>query len=152
MLYFEDFTPGRRFDTPSCTVTAEEIIEFATKHDPQPFHTDPVAAKRSLFDGLAASGWHTSALTMGLLSRSELAGTANGMIGMQVDKMRWPRPTRPGDTLTASAVVIDRKPSTSQPGFGVVRLAWETRNQNGEIAVRMETTMWVARRGRDTPG
>lgn len=150
MLYYEDFTPGRQFQTESHTVTEAEIIAFARQFDPQPFHTDPEAASQSLFGGLAASGWHTSSLTMSLLSRSELATVANGMIGMQVDKMRWPRPTRPGDTLTAYATVISSKVSSSQPGFGVVKLHWETRNQQDEIAVQMETMMWVQRRD-DTP-
>jgi acyl dehydratase len=72
MLYFEDLTPGRRFETASHTLTQDEIIAFARQFDPQPFHTDPEAAKASVFDGLAASGWHTSSLTMRLITASEL--------------------------------------------------------------------------------
>jgi len=152
MLFYEDLYIGRRFTTASHTVTAEEIIAFASQFDPQPFHTDPDAAKHSQFEGLAASGWHTSSLTMRLLSQSALSTIANGMIGMQVDKMRWPRPTRPGDTLTAHAEVIEHKVSSSQPGFGVVKLRWETRNQNEDVAVKMETLMWVQRRESQAPG
>jgi acyl dehydratase len=114
MLYFEDLTPGRRFETASHTLTQDEIIAFARQFDPQPFHTDPEAAKASVFDGLAAS-WHTSSLTMRLITASELKNVANGLIGMGIKDMRWPQPTRAGDTLRATIEVLAQKPSSSQP-------------------------------------
>jgi acyl dehydratase len=144
MLYFEDLTPGRLFHTASHTLTQDEIIQFARQFDPQPFHTDPMAAKASVFDGLAASGWHTSSLTMRLITASELKEVANGLIGMGIKDMRWPQPTRAGDTLRAEIEVLTGKRSTSQPGFGVVQLRWTTRNQRDEIAMQLETAIWVA--------
>ena len=149
-MYFEDLTPGRRFITESYHLSQDELIAFAQQFDPQYFHTDPEAASRSVFAGLAASGWHTSCLTMKLVARSELRHIANGLIGMQVDKMRWPAPTRPGDTLTAEIEVLERRRSDSQPGFGVVKLGWVTRNQHKEIAVQMETSIWVQVRPENT--
>lgn len=146
MLYFEDLTPGRRFETASHTLSQDEIIAFARQFDPQPFHTDPEAAKASVFDGLAASGWHTSSLTMRLITASELKNVANGLIGMGIKDMRWPQPTRAGDTLRATIEVLAQKPSSSQPGFGVVQLRWTTLNQRDEIAMQLETSIWVARR------
>ena len=146
MIYFEDLTPGRVFETASHTLSQEEIIAFAHQFDPQPFHTDPEAAKASVFDGLAASGWHTSCLTMRLVTASELKNVANGLIGMGIKDMRWPQPTRAGDTLHASLEVLAQKTSSSKPDFGVVQLRWTTLNQRGEIAMQLETSMWVARR------
>ncbi|NWK79256.1 MaoC family dehydratase [Aquitalea sp. LB_tupeE] len=146
MLYFEDLTPGRVFETASHTLSQDEIISFARQFDPQPFHTDPEAAKTSVFDGLAASGWHTSSLTMRLITASELRNVANGLIGMGIKDMRWPQPTRAGDTLRATIEVLAQKPSSSKPGFGVVQLRWTTLNQRDEIAMQLETSIWVARR------
>ncbi len=144
MLYFEDLTPGRRFSTGSVTVSEADIIGFAQQYDPQPFHTDPEAARHTFFDGLAASGWHTSSLTMRLVVESELSTVANGLIGMGIDKMRWPRPTRPGDTLTAELTVLDQRRSGSRPDFGVVRFSWTTVNQHGETVMALETSIWAA--------
>lgn len=146
MLYYEDLTPGRVFETASHTLSEDEIIAFASQFDPQPFHTDPEAAKTSFFDGLAASGWHTSSLTMRLITASELKHVANGLIGMGIKDMRWPRPTRAGDTLRAKVEVLGQKPSASQPGFGVVQLRWTALNQHDDIAMQLETAIWVARR------
>ncbi len=143
MLYFEDLQPGQRFLSPSHTLSEEEIIAFARQFDPQPFHTDPVAAQDSFFNGLAASGWHTSSLSMRLVEGSELGQAANGLIGMQIDQMRWPQPTRPGDTLQVEVEVLDKRRSGSQPGFGVVKVAWTTRNQRGETAMRLECAIWL---------
>jgi len=150
MIYYEDLIPGRRFHTASHTISEDEIIQFARQFDPQPFHTDPQAAKASVFDGLAASGWHTSSLTMSLVTSCELKNVANGLIGMGIDKMRWPRPTRPGDTLSAQIEVLEQKASTSQPDFGVVRLRWTTHNQQQQIVMQLETAIWVARRPTQT--
>ncbi|RQO75968.1 dehydratase [Aquitalea sp. FJL05] len=144
MLYFEDLTAGRRFHTASHTITQDEIIHFSRQFDPQPFHTDPEAAKASFFNGLAASGWHTSSLTMSLITASELKNVANGLIGMGIKEVRWPQPTRPGDTLRAEIEVLTSKRSSSQPGFGVVQLRWTTRNQHDDIAMQLETSIWVA--------
>ena len=146
MLYFEDLTPGRLFHTASHELTLEEIHYFARQFDPQSFHLDEEAAKNSVFNGLAASGWHISSLTMSLVVASELGQVANGLVGMKVDNMRWPRPTRAGDTLRTEIEVLSQRTSTKQPGFGIVTLQWTTHNQNDEIAVQMETTIWAQRK------
>lgn len=149
MLYFEDLTPGRCFQTASHTLTLDEIRDFAGRYDPQFFHLDEAAAEHSVFNGLAASGWHVASVSMRLMVESELGSVANGLVGMKVDNLRWPRPTRAGDTLRAEITVLSQRASASQPGFGVVTLQWTTRNQNEEIAVQLETAIWVQRRNND---
>ncbi|AUH50550.1 dehydratase [Chromobacterium sp. ATCC 53434] len=143
MLYFEDLQVGQRFLSPSHTLSEDEIVRYARQFDPQPFHTDPQAAEHSFFNGLAASGWHTSSLSMRLVTESELGQAANGLIGMQVEHMRWPRPTRPGDTLQVEVEILDMRRSGSQPGFGVVKVRWTTRNQRGETAMQLESALWL---------
>ncbi|MBM2884254.1 MaoC family dehydratase [Chromobacterium phragmitis] len=143
MLYFEDLQLGQRFFSAEHTLSEAEIIAFARQFDPQPFHTDPEAAKQTFFNGLAASGWHTSSLTMRLVAESELGKAANGLIGMKIDKMRWPQPTRPGDTLQVEVEVLDKRRSGSQPGFGVVKVKWTTRNQDDAVAMQLECAIWL---------
>ncbi|POZ63454.1 MaoC family dehydratase [Chromobacterium alticapitis] len=143
MLYFEDLQLGQRFFSASYTLPEDEIIAFARQFDPQPFHTDPEAAKQTFFNGLAASGWHTSSLTMRLVAESELGKAANGLIGMQIDKMRWPQPTRAGDTLQVEVEVLEKRRSGSQPGFGVVKVKWTTRNQDDAVAMQLECAIWL---------
>ena len=139
-LYLEDLHVGQTFVSGSTTVTADEIKAFAREFDPQPFHLDEAAAKDSLFEGLAASGWHTAALTMRLLVQAfPLAG---GLVGAG-GETTWPRPTRPGDTLTVHVEVLEILPSRSRPDRGMIRARSETRNQNGE-AVQVSTTRIVA--------
>lgn len=94
MLYFEDLKAGQLFHSPTHVLSEEELIGFARQYDPQHFHTNPQSAADSLFGGLAASGWQTSSLSMRLVTQTELGKMANGLIGMQIDKMRWPQPTR----------------------------------------------------------
>lgn len=148
MLFLEDLTPGRRFETASHTLSEEELLAFAHQFDPQFFHTDHEAAKNSVFDGLAASGWHTSSLSMRLVAQSELGTVANGLVGMDISSMRWPRPTRAGDTLTVCVEVLESRRSSSQPGFGIVTVRWTTTNQRQEIAMQLENRIWVQARGR----
>ena len=128
-LYLEDLHVGRTFTTGSVTVTTEAIKAFARDYDPQPFHLDEDAAGDSLFGGLAASGWHTAALSMRLLVDG--LPFAGGLIGVG-GETTWPRPTRPGDTLTVHVEVLEITPSKSRPDRGMVRTRNETRNQNGE--------------------
>lgn len=128
-LYLEDLHVGQVFVTPPVTVTTEAIKAFAREYDPQPFHLDEAAAEASLFGGLAASGWHTAALSMRLLVDGlPLAG---GLIGVG-GETTWPRPTRPGDVLTVHVEVLEITPSKSRPDRGMVRTRNETRNQHGE--------------------
>ncbi|WP_174874084.1 MaoC family dehydratase [Vogesella oryzae] len=147
MLYFEDLTPGLSFATASITLSEQDIHAFAKQYDPQYFHIDNVRAEQSVFAGLAASGWQTSSVTMKLVVESEFGrSVANGLIGMGVDKMRWPRPTRAGDTLQACVEVLSGKRSSTRPEYGVVKLRWVTRNQHQEEVMSLESAIWVALR------
>jgi acyl dehydratase len=148
-LYLEDFTPGLVITAGPITVTAEEIIAFARQFDPQPFHTDPAGAEHTMFGGLIASGWHTGALSMRMLVQSKFSEVANGLVGVEIRNMRWPRPTRPGDTLQLTVEVLETKTSRSQPGWGTVLLRWTTRNQRGEPVLELENVAWVACRPKE---
>ena len=143
-LYLEDLRVGQTFTTASVTVTTEAIKAFARDYDPQPFHLDEDAARDSLFGGLAASGWHTAALSMRLLVDG--LPIAGGLIGVG-GETTWPRPTRPGDTLTVDIEVTEITPSKSRPDRGMVRTRNETRNQHGE-PVQISTLGMVAWRPR----
>lgn len=139
-LYLEDIEVGQTFVTGSTTVTTEDIKAFAGQFDPQPFHLDEAAAADSLFGGLAASGWHTAALTMRLLV--EGFPLAKGVIGAG-GELAWPRPTRPGDVLTVHGEVLKVAPSKTRPDRGMLLVRSETRNQHGE-AVQVFTVNIVA--------
>ena len=135
--YFEDYIAGTAQEFGSIAVEEAEVIAFAQRFDPQPFHTDPVAAQQSPFGGLIASGWHTAALTMRLVVEHYLAKTASlGSPG--IDELRWLKPVRPGDTLTVRVSVIEAKRSRSKPDRGVVRSALEVLNQNREVVMTMK--------------
>jgi acyl dehydratase len=133
-LYLEDIKVGAEYVTGEVTVTAEDIIAFATQFDPQPFHTDPDAAKATFFEGLAASGWHTAAITMRLLVTQgpEIAGGTIGAGG----ELAWPSPTRPGDRLHAQITVESVTPSKSNPSRGSAMLRIETLTSDGELRQR----------------
>jgi acyl dehydratase len=129
--YLEDFSPGQKFGSGKLRVERERIKSFAAEFDPQPFHLDEQAAENSLFKGLAASGWHTAALTMRLLVESELK-PAGGIIGAGFDEFRWPRPVRPGDELRVESEVLEVRASKSRPDQGVIKVRTTTLNQDGE--------------------
>ncbi len=131
-LYLEDFEVGQTFTSDRMTVTEEEIIAFATRFDPQPFHLDPEAAKSTFFGGLAASGWHTAALTMRLLVGGEMT-PAGGIIGAGFEQLTWPRPVRPGDTLHVVSEVLEVRPSRSRPTQGRIKVRSRTLNQNDDV-------------------
>lgn len=143
--FLEDFEAGQKFGSGRLRVEAERIKRFAAEFDPQPFHLDEAAAERSLFRGLAASGWHTAAMTMRLLVESELE-PAGGIIGAGFDEFRWPRPVRPGDELHLEIEVLEVRPSRSRPEQGLVRLKTTTLNQNGETVQVTVGNLVVPRR------
>lgn len=145
MFYLEDFTAGARYEAGPIAVDRDELIAFARRYDPQPFHTDPVAAERSLFGGLAASGWMTASLTMRMLVDSG-NGPAGGFIARQVESMEWPLPVRAGDMLSATSEVVEVIPSRSKPDRGMVRMRTETRNQKGEVVQLLTALLVVQRR------
>jgi acyl dehydratase len=144
MLYLEDLRPGQRFTTGTHPLTEDEIRIFARDYDPQPFHTDPEAARHSFFGGLAASGWHTAAISMRLQVESgpPLAG---GMIGATVE-LNWPRPTRPGDILHVESEVLDVTPSRSKPDRGFITLKSQTLNHKDEVVQTQISKLLVWRR------
>lgn len=129
-FYLDDLHSGQRFISATHAVDAAQIIDFAQQFDPQPFHLDDAAARSTLFGGLAASGWHTAALTMKLL----VAGTpiGGGIIGTG-GEIAWPRPTRPGDLLRVETEVIEVTRSKSKPDRGIATLRSETKNQLDEV-------------------
>ena len=126
-------------------VDAERIKSFAAEFDPQPFHLDENAAKRSIFRGLAASGWHTAAMTMKLLVASELQ-PAGGIVGAGFDEFRWPAPVRPGDELRVETEVLEVRPSKSRPDIGVVKIRTTTYNQKNEAVQVNVGNLMVPRR------
>ena len=130
-LYLEDLAVGDRFTSGEYALDAGKIKAFALQFDPQPFHTDEEAAKSTFFGGLAASGWHTAALTMKLLVESGIP-LADGIIGSG-GELQWPKPTRPGDVLHVVSEVLDITPSRSKPGRAMVTMRCQTRNQRGEV-------------------
>ena len=142
VLYLEDLSPGRRFTSGTHALDEAQIKAFAAQFDPQPFHLDDAAARPSLFGGLAASGWHTAAITMKLLVEGGVP-VAGGLIGAG-GEIEWPRPTRPGDVLQVVSEVLDVAPSRSRPERGLVRLRSETRNQHGDVlqVVTMKLIAW----------
>ncbi len=131
-LYLDDIAPGQRFNgTTRIRIEDDRIRTFAAEFDPQPFHLDEAAAAASIFRGLAASGWHTAAVTMRLLVESEFR-PAGGIVGAGFDELRWPRPLRPGDELRVESEVLEVRPSKSRPDQGLVKLRTTTLNQDGE--------------------
>jgi acyl dehydratase len=145
-LYLEDLTPGMTLQGGPVTVSEAEAVAFARTYDPQGFHTDPEAARASMFGELTLSGWMTAALSMKMLAESPLANIANGLVGVEIRHMRWPRPARPGDILALTIEVLETRPSRSRPGWGTALLRWTTRNQKGEVVLELENVAWVARR------
>lgn len=144
-LYLEDFSPGQTFASGSMTVDADAIKAYARQFDPQPFHLDEGAAADTLFKGLAASGWHTSSMTMRLLVDGGLP-IAGGIIGAGVDELRWPRPTRPGDTLRLVSEVLEVRPSKSRSDQGLMKVRTTVYNQNDEPVQVMVSNLVVPRR------
>ena len=144
MHYFEDFAVGQKFDTGRRQVDAAEIIEFAAKYDPQPFHVDPDAAKASLFGGLAASGWHSAAMMMRLIVDSDFR-PAGGIIGGG-GELAWLKPVRPGDELRVEGEIIELRQSRSRPDQGLVKIRLTMLNQDGEAVQTFIPTLLVNRR------
>jgi len=143
-LYLEDFTVGQRFVSETQRIDAGQIKDFASRFDPQPFHTDEAAAQTGFFRGLAASGWHTAAITMSLLVRSGMP-IAGGLIGAGAE-IQWPRPVRPDDVLQVESEVLAVMPSRSKPERGMITVKSQTRNQNGEVVQILTSRMLVWRR------
>lgn len=143
-LYLDDFTVGARFSGGAKAVSAEAIKAFAHEFDPQPFHTDEDAAKATFFGGLAASGWHTAAMTMRLLAEFG-PPVAGGLIGGSAE-IAWPQPTRPGDVLHIEVEILAVTPSRSKPERGTILMRTETKNQDGAVLQVLTAKIVVPRR------
>src|SRR6266700_7258063 len=145
MRYWEDFRVGEVTELGPVEVTEAEIVEFAERFDPQPFHVDREAAAGSPFGGLIASGWHTTALFMGMFVREILLDSASlGSPG--VEEIRWTAPVRPGDTLRGRTTITEVRPSASNPGRGTVFTANEVFNQDGALVMTLKARGFFARR------
>lgn len=143
-LYLDDLRVGQTFASGPYLMEEPRMKSFAAEFDPQPFHLDDVAAKESIFRGLAASGWHTAAAAMRMMVEGELR-IAGGLIGLG-GEIDWPRPTRAGDTLTVTSEVLEIVPSRSKPNQGVVKVRNTTLNQNGEPVQIFTASLLVFKR------
>ena len=144
-LYFEDLMVGSQHPCGDILVTDTEALAFAARYDPQPFHLDAEAGRRSVFGGLAASGWLTAALTMRLMVTGGL-DLGDGAVGLGIDSLQWPRPVFPGDTLSVVVEALALRTSASRPTFGVAKFRTTTTNQRGEVVQLMTSNVLVPRR------
>jgi acyl dehydratase len=143
--YLEDYTAGSVYEFGSAAVEEKEIIEFARRYDPQPFHIDPVAARATQFGGVVASGWQTAGMAMKLLVENYLPrGSSLGSPG--VDNLRWHRPVRPGDILSVRVTIVETKPSQSKPDRGLLRSFVEVLNQDHEVVTSWRGMLVLLRR------
>ena len=146
-FYYEDFDIGQQFRSPSLPpIDKEHAIAFAREYDPQLQHIDDAGAKNSLFGELVISGWQTAALSMKLKTRLAIFQNPMGIIGMGLENVRWPRPTRPGDSLYIVLTVLNKRPSNSRPEHGIIQYKVETFNQNDELVMEMTTSVLIPRR------
>ena len=145
MIYLEDLEVGARTYFGSYEVTREEVIEFARKYDPQPFHLSDEAAANTHFGRLAASGWHTCAMTMAVIARHVVASEQAGLGSPGIDELRWLKPVYPGDTLHVSSNIVEVTPSRSRPEMGSFRSATTVTNQD-EVPVLTFTSIVLMRR------
>ncbi len=143
--YLEDFAVGQTYGSGRLRIDRERVKSFAAEFDPQPFHLDEDAARSTIFRGLAASGWHTAALTMRLLVEGELK-PEGGIVGAGFDEFRWPRPVRPGDELRIESEVLDVRPSKSRPEQGLIKVRTTTLNQDNEAVQVLVSNLVVPRR------
>ncbi len=143
--FFEDFAVGQVFATGKLLVDTDQIKSFAKQFDPQPYHLDEEAAQKSPFRGLAASGWHTAALTMRLMVDGDFK-PAGGILGVGFDALSWPKPVRPGDELHAKSEILEVRPSKSRPDRGTIRVRTTTYNQNDEPVQHFTGNLLVPRR------
>jgi acyl dehydratase len=146
VLYLDDLAPGQRFAGSTRIRIGEDRLKgFAAEFDPQPFHLNADAAGASIFRGLAASGWHTAAVTMRLLVDSEFK-PAGGIVGAGFDELRWPLPVRPGDELRVESEVLEVRPSNSRPEQGLAKVHTTTLNQDGQVVQISVGNLVVPRR------
>lgn len=143
--WFEDFTPGQVLTSPAITITEAQIIDYAARFDPQPFHIDKVAAAQSIYGGLIASGWHVAAQAFRQFIGTNPFGTASlGSPGC--DRLKWLRPVYAGDTIRTDVTVVECRPSRSKPDRGIVVMDYAVINQRGETAMQLQANQLLKRR------
>ena len=143
--YFEDYEAGRVYKLGSVRVELAEVIEFATRYDPQYFHIDESRAKESIYGGVIASGWHTASMMMRVFADNFLSDVSS-MGSPGLDELRWYHPVRPGDTLFVSAIVLETRLSKSKPDRGVMRTRTEVHNQHHELVLSSTAANFMRRR------
>ena len=148
MKYFEDLVVGARSSFGRYEVTREEVVEFARKYDPQPFHLSDEAAAETHFGRLAASGWHSCAMTMAMIVENITAHAQAGLGSPGVDDLRWLKPVFPGDTLRCESEIVEVTPSRSKPDIGSYRSQLTTYNQHDEPVLRFTSIVLIRRRPR----
>jgi acyl dehydratase len=146
MRYFEELEVGSETDFGSYEVTREEVIEFAGKYDPQPFHLSDEAAAKTHFGRIAASGWHTAAMTMAVIARHVVADQQAGLGSPGIDELRWLKPVYPGDTLHVRGRILEKTPSRSRPDMGSFRTETVVSNQDGVAVMRYTSIVLMRRR------
>jgi acyl dehydratase len=146
MIYFEDLEVGEETDFGSYEVTREEVIDFARKYDPQPFHLSDEAAAKTHFGRLAASGWHTAAMTMAVIARHVVDEEQAGLGSPGIDELRWKKPVYPGDTLHVRGKIVEKRPSQSRPDIGSFRTETVVSNQNGVPVMTFTSIVLIRRR------
>lgn len=143
--HYEDYTVGETVHAPGVSLTESDIIDFAFRYDPQAFHTDIEFAKQSIHGGLIASGWQVGAASFRMLIQSGFFGRAS-MGSSGLNNLRWPKPTRPGDTLYARVTVLSKRESRSRPELGLVEIECSVENQRGEVCCTWDTVQLVLKR------
>jgi len=146
MIYFEDLAVDAETEFGSYQVTREEVIDFARKYDPQPFHLSDEAAAKTHFGRLAASGWHTAAMTMAVIARRVVDQQQAGLGSPGIDELRWKKPVYPGDTLHVRGKILEKTPSRSRPDMGSFRTQTTVSNQDGEIVMTFISIVLIRRR------
>jgi acyl dehydratase len=149
MIYFEDLEIGAESDFGRYDVTREEVLDFARKYDPQPFHLSDEEAAKTHFGRIAASGWHTCAMTMAVIARSVVDDEQAGLGSPGVDELRWLKPVYPGDTLHVRGKILDKTPSRSKPEIGSFRTETIVTNQDGVPVMRFTSIVLIRRRPAD---
>ncbi len=146
MIYFEDLIVGAETTFGTYEVTREEVIEFAQKYDPQPFHLSDEAAAKTHFGRIAASGWHTAAMTMAVIARYVVADEQAGLGSPGIDELRWLKPVYPGDRLTVCGKILEKTPSRSKPEIGSFRTKTTVTNQDDVPVMRFTSIVLMRRR------
>ena len=146
MIYFEDLVVGAERSFGSYEVTREEVIEFASKYDPQPFHLSDEAAAKTHFGRIAASGWHTAAMTMAVIARAVVNEEQAGLGSPGIDELRWLKPVYPGDTLHVRGKIVEKRPSNSKPEIGSFRTETTVTNQDEVPVMRFTSIVLIRRR------